>query len=230
MLQGTREFARSVASIASMLSTMLGWIRNAPRVGQRALLGAPEVSHFRFAAKSIPEGARAFVSLPRFTSSPLPSSRSGEQQHAEGRTTLGVVSQLRASAMMRRQFATENQYGIWENLRTEKRQNGVAVVTLHRPKALNALCGPLMEELVNALGKMDADPEVKAIVLTGSERAFAAGADIKEMKDKNYAQVSNKKQQKATTTKVSILCSRARLCNSLKVGIACADPFSNSFF
>jgi enoyl-CoA hydratase len=90
---------------------------------------------------------------------------------------------------MRRQFATENEYGIWENLRTEKRQNGVAVVTLHRPKALNALCGPLMEELVTALGKMDADPEVKAIVLTGSERAFAAGADIKEMKDKNFAQV-----------------------------------------
>jgi len=48
---------------------------------------------------------------------------------------------------------------------------------------------PLMSELVNALKKMDSDPQIKSIVLTGSERAFAAGADIKEMKDKDYSQV-----------------------------------------
>ncbi len=56
-------------------------------------------------------------------------------------------------------------------------------------QALNALNTPLMSELVSALRKADADSEVKAIVLTGSDRAFAAGADIKEMKDKNYAEV-----------------------------------------
>ena len=84
---------------------------------------------------------------------------------------------------------TTTEYGIWEHLRTERHESGVAVVRLHRPKALNALCGALMEELVSALKKMDTDPAVKSIVLTGSERAFAAGADIKEMKDKNYAQV-----------------------------------------
>ena len=54
-------------------------------------------------------------------------------------------------------------------------------MTLHRPKALNALCTPLIVELNEALAELNASPEVGAIVLTGSERAFAAGADIKEM-------------------------------------------------
>jgi len=88
-----------------------------------------------------------------------------------------------------RRFATESEQGIWEHLRTEKQTNGVQIIRLHRPKALNALNTPLMSELVSALRKADGDSEVKAIVLTGSERAFAAGADIKEMKDKNYAEV-----------------------------------------
>jgi enoyl-CoA hydratase len=58
---------------------------------------------------------------------------------------------------------------------------GVAVVRLNRPKELNALNRKLMEELVAALQTLDANAEVRAIVLTGNERAFAAGADIKEM-------------------------------------------------
>ncbi|KAK7208182.1 ClpP/crotonase-like domain-containing protein [Myxozyma melibiosi] len=66
---------------------------------------------------------------------------------------------------------------------------GVGQVTLNRPKALNALFTPLIVELNDAMKKFDADPEVGAIVITGSERAFAAGADIKEMKDKSYADV-----------------------------------------
>jgi len=86
-------------------------------------------------------------------------------------------------------YATDAGNKTWEYLKTEKRDNGVAVVRLHRPDALNALCGPLMGELVSALKTMDADADVKAVVLTGSDRAFAAGADIKEMKDKNYAEV-----------------------------------------
>ncbi|QDZ21813.1 enoyl-CoA hydratase/isomerase [Chloropicon primus] len=93
------------------------------------------------------------------------------------------------SLAMSSRFASSGEGQIWEFLRTEKRENGVAVVRLHRPDALNALSGPLMGELVSALRNMDNDPEVKAVVLTGSERAFAAGADIKEMKDKNYAEV-----------------------------------------
>jgi enoyl-CoA hydratase len=59
----------------------------------------------------------------------------------------------------------------------------VATVTLNRPQALNALNAPLLSELVDALAKLDADEAVRCIVLTGNERAFAAGADIKEMAD-----------------------------------------------
>ena len=61
------------------------------------------------------------------------------------------------------------------------RDGYVANVQLHRPKVLNALNLELMTELVETLEELDRDPEVRAIVLTGSERAFAAGADITEM-------------------------------------------------
>ncbi len=57
----------------------------------------------------------------------------------------------------------------------------VATVTLNRPKALNALNMTLMSELVDALTSLDADESVRCLVVTGNERAFAAGADIKEM-------------------------------------------------
>jgi enoyl-CoA hydratase len=57
----------------------------------------------------------------------------------------------------------------------------VGIVTLNRPKQLNALAGPLMAELVDALEAHDADPAIRAIVITGGPSVFAAGADIKEM-------------------------------------------------
>jgi len=59
----------------------------------------------------------------------------------------------------------------------------VAVVTLNRPKALNALSPELIDELIAALESFDADPAVRCIVLTGGPRVFAAGADIKAMAD-----------------------------------------------
>jgi enoyl-CoA hydratase len=65
----------------------------------------------------------------------------------------------------------------------------VGLVTLNRPKALNALCDQLMTELGQALRDFDADEGIGAIVLTGSEKAFAAGADIKEMKGREYPAV-----------------------------------------
>ncbi len=65
----------------------------------------------------------------------------------------------------------------------------VALIRLNRPKALNALCDQLMAELGVALLAFDADPGIGAIVLTGSDRAFAAGADVKEMKDRTYPAV-----------------------------------------
>jgi len=65
----------------------------------------------------------------------------------------------------------------------------VGVIRLNRPAALNALCDQLMDELGAQLLAFDADPAIGAIVLTGSEKAFAAGADIKEMKDRSYPAV-----------------------------------------
>lgn len=69
----------------------------------------------------------------------------------------------------------------------------VVLVTLNRPKALNALSSPLFQELNQALEEADKDDTVGAMVLTGSEKAFAAGADIKEMKDKQFADVFKNK-------------------------------------
>ena len=57
----------------------------------------------------------------------------------------------------------------------------VGLIRLNRPEALNALNGELMRELVAALRAFDDDPDIGAMVITGSDRAFAAGADIKEM-------------------------------------------------
>ena len=65
----------------------------------------------------------------------------------------------------------------------------VGLIRLNRPTALNALCDQLMGELGAQLLAFDADPAIAAIVLTGSERAFAAGADIKEMRDRTYPAV-----------------------------------------
>jgi enoyl-CoA hydratase len=76
----------------------------------------------------------------------------------------------------------------YENIIAEKK-GAVGLVTLNRPQALNALCAALIAELEQALDAFEADEEVGAIVITGSEKAFAAGADIKEMKDKSYMEV-----------------------------------------
>lgn len=67
--------------------------------------------------------------------------------------------------------------------------DGVATITLNRPEALNALNQTVMEEVITALEIFDADPVVGAIVVTGSEKAFAAGADIAQMKDQTWPDV-----------------------------------------
>jgi enoyl-CoA hydratase len=70
-----------------------------------------------------------------------------------------------------------------------ERHGAVGLIRLNRPKALNALSTPLFADLNAALDDFEASAEVGAIVLTGSDRAFAAGADIKEMKDKGFVDV-----------------------------------------
>lgn len=76
----------------------------------------------------------------------------------------------------------------FENIFT-KQENNVGLITFNRPKALNALCEALMIELTSALDEFEANDQINCIVLTGSEKAFAAGADVKEMQPKSYMDV-----------------------------------------
>ena len=75
--------------------------------------------------------------------------------------------------------------GTYETILTSV-EGRVATITLNRPKALNALNTTVMNELANAVEGFDRDRGIGAIVIIGSEKAFAAGADIKEMKDLSY--------------------------------------------
>lgn len=77
---------------------------------------------------------------------------------------------------------------VYEHILAEKKGR-VGLITLNRPKALNALCTPLIDELGAALDAFEADSEIGCIVLTGSEKAFAAGADIKEMSERDFIDV-----------------------------------------
>ena len=70
-----------------------------------------------------------------------------------------------------------------------ERRGAVGIVTLNRPQALNALNAALVAELGSALDDFESDAVIGAIVLTGSEKAFAAGADVKEMAPKNYPEI-----------------------------------------
>ncbi|MBY0336854.1 MAG: enoyl-CoA hydratase [Acetobacteraceae bacterium] len=76
----------------------------------------------------------------------------------------------------------------YEMIQTEV-QGRAGIVRLNRPQALNALCDQLMRELGEAVAAFDRDPAVAAIIVTGSEKAFAAGADIKEMLPRSYPAV-----------------------------------------
>jgi len=76
----------------------------------------------------------------------------------------------------------------YEHILVETR-GAVGLVILNRPEALNALCAALIKELAVALDVFEADDVIGAIVLTGSEKAFAAGADIKEMSGRSYMDV-----------------------------------------
>ena len=74
----------------------------------------------------------------------------------------------------------------YETLLVERREGGVTLITLNRPQALNALNNQVLGELVAAARAFDADPTQGCAVLTGSEKAFAAGADIKEMASQSF--------------------------------------------
>ena len=97
-----------------------------------------------------------------------------------------VLAKSRTFMMAPRPFAQFSVAQTYDNILVDRNDQGVAIVTLNRPKALNALNYAMFQDLNSALKQLDADTDIKAIVLTGSERAFAAGADIKEMQPRQY--------------------------------------------
>jgi len=105
-----------------------------------------------------------------------------------GLTRQFINQQASTSVLISRNFCAAPPS--YQYIKTEKTgtDGRVALIQLNRPKALNALCDGLMTELTQALTAFNNDKTVGAIVITGSEKAFAAGADIKEMQNKTMAE------------------------------------------
>ena len=96
-----------------------------------------------------------------------------------------------------------------------ERDQRVAPITLNRPKALNALNSELLAELIGVLEEWDRGTDVRCIVLTGSDRAFAAGADIKEMAGLDYMDVYlggfiSENWQRASTVRKPVIAALSR--------------------
>ena len=86
----------------------------------------------------------------------------------------------------------------------QETQGRVGIVTIDRPQALNAINTEIMDSLIDAACAFDADPEIGCIVIAGSEKAFVAGADIKEMSDKSYMDMFMANRQSAWETFAAI--------------------------
>ncbi|MDO6591424.1 enoyl-CoA hydratase [Loktanella sp. D2R18] len=79
--------------------------------------------------------------------------------------------------------------------------DSIATITLNRPNAMNALNGPLLRELCTALEQADANDKVRCIIIAGSEKAFAAGADVAEMADKTFVDMYSTRFFESETTR-----------------------------
>ncbi|XP_040607995.1 enoyl-CoA hydratase, mitochondrial isoform X2 [Mesocricetus auratus] len=99
------------------------------------------------------------------------------------RACSSLLSSVRCAELRRFASGANFQYIVTEK---KGKNSSVGLIQLNRPKALNALCNGLIEELNQALETFEEDPAVGAIVLTGGEKAFAAGADIKEMQSRTF--------------------------------------------
>lgn len=97
----------------------------------------------------------------------------------------------RQSCLIARTFIRCNSNASFQHILQSTPAPGVALITLNRPKQLNALCSPLFTELNVALDSIQKNSEIGAVVITGSEKSFAAGADIKEMQPKTFAEVTS---------------------------------------
>ncbi|MBN1201537.1 MAG: enoyl-CoA hydratase/isomerase family protein [Anaerolineae bacterium] len=80
----------------------------------------------------------------------------------------------------------------YENILVEHPADGVGLVRLNRPRTFNALTGPLMDELMTVLEQMDADDSIRCMIIAGTDRVFAAGADIGEMAQATPVELINK--------------------------------------
>jgi hypothetical protein len=99
------------------------------------------------------------------------------------------TSRFLGSVLTVRNFSHHAQHGKKEYKMILSEIHGkVGLIRLNRPKALNALCNDLIAEVIDAGKDFDKNSEIGAIVITGSEKAFAAGADIKEMQPLTYTE------------------------------------------
>jgi 1,4-dihydroxy-2-naphthoyl-CoA synthase len=104
-----------------------------------------------------------------------------------GRTALRPTT--RSLFLETRLFSTSGPASLkhsYKNIQVEQKEPGVGLIRLHRPKAMNALSDALFQDLIHAATALDQDDSVGCLVLTGSIKAFAAGADISEMKDRTF--------------------------------------------
>jgi len=108
-----------------------------------------------------------------------------------GVTQGSTTNFLRTAAISGVQQSSYSTGKSYDNILVETagEKNNVGLIRLNRPKALNALCNALFDDLEDALNDMEKNPEIGCIILTGSEKAFAAGADIKEMQNNQFAEV-----------------------------------------
>ncbi|KAF2153810.1 ClpP/crotonase [Myriangium duriaei CBS 260.36] len=99
------------------------------------------------------------------------------------RSTARIAPSFRPSTIPRIARRSESSLSqqTYEHITVSEPRPKVALITLNRPKALNALCTPLINDLNSALSFLRTNSNIHAVVLTGSQKAFAAGADIKEM-------------------------------------------------
>src|SRR5262249_21005807 len=127
-----------------------------------------------------------------YTTAPVPSARQRAARDRCGDWCRAAARRSIARAVSDRRWAAllvwEESMTDYANIKTESKGR-VGIIRLDRPKALNALCAELVRELGQALDAFEADHGIGCMVLTGSDKAFAAGADIKEMKDKTYQDV-----------------------------------------
>lgn len=101
-----------------------------------------------------------------------------------------IASRLQAPTLPR--LARNYSSASYEYIQVSQPLPGVGQVTLNRPKALNALCTPLINELNTALKSFNQSDDTSVIILTGSQKAFAAGADIKEMAPLTFSEAYTK--------------------------------------